>query len=98
MEKYVGVETVRAIAHDYLCVQNDEDAFMAEIDDAAVCVLSELEPQEDVAPVVHGRNMDNACSGLFECSVCGWSCGDTLHGDTETYNFCPNCGAKMDAD
>lgn len=47
--------------------------------------------------VVHGRDVAGTPS-LFECSVCGWRDSDTLTGDTSTYNYCPNCGAKMDAD
>jgi hypothetical protein len=42
-----------------------------------------------------GRNLKKECPTLFECSVCGWECWDTVPCDTETFNFCPNCGAKM---
>ena len=41
-----------------------------------------------------GRNIARHPS-LFECSVCHWQDGDTYTGDTETYNYCPNCGAVM---
>lgn len=61
---------------------------------AGIALQIDLIPRSDVAPVVHGRNLSPL--SLFECSVCGWSCGDTVPGDTETYNFCPHCGAKMD--
>ena len=50
----------------------------------------------DVAPVRHGRNINAEWPSLFECSVCGWSDDDTTTGDTAVYNYCPNCGAKMD--
>ena len=50
----------------------------------------------DVRPVVKGFNKLKDYPSLFECSVCGWECGDTVPGDTETYNFCPNCGARME--
>lgn len=50
---------------------------------------------EDIE-VKRGRNLDAEYSSLFECSVCHWSCWDTLCGDTPTYNYCPNCGARMD--
>lgn len=50
-------------------------------------------PSEDVRPVVRGHNEDGYT--LFTCSVCKWSCFDTVPGDTEEYNFCPNCGADM---
>ena len=53
--------------------------------------LDEL-PSVDAAPVVHGRWIDNGIpeSMLSGCSVCGFSCG------AYTFNYCPNCGAKMD--
>lgn len=51
-------------------------------------------PAADVAPVVHGvwnvvegRRLDNA--------VCS-NCGKHFQAYYEAYNFCPNCGAKMD--
>lgn len=53
-------------------------------------------PAADVAEVKHGRNLSEEWPSLFECSKCGWSCNDTMGGDTEVWNYCPNCGAKMD--
>lgn len=56
-------------------------------------------PAADVVPVRHGRWIEGAenftCGNHnAECSVCGanisWSGCD---GD---FNYCPNCGAKMD--
>ena len=41
-------------------------------------------PAADVAPVVHGRWVYGC-----QCSVCG-----DRH--RPYYNYCPNCGAKMD--
>ena len=51
-------------------------------------------PAADVAPVVHGRWVDNGIPGsmLSGCSVCGFSCG------AFSFSYCPNCGAKMDKD
>lgn len=45
-----------------------------------------------VAPVVHGRWVESDIPGsmLSKCTVCGFRCG------AYTFNFCPNCGAKMD--
>lgn len=42
----------------------------------------------EIVEVVHARFDDGACTN------CGWfgDCEDTPH-----YNFCPGCGAKMDA-
>lgn len=94
MGKYVDLETVRVIAHDYLCVQQDEDAFMSEIEGAST---------SDVALVRHGTwkkvKIPPAVYNLhgFECSVCGYV-DETSHGVSGTpFSYCPTCGAKMDA-
>ena len=52
-------------------------------------------PAADVAPVVHGRWMEHLDE--MECSVCKrqWNYCDN---DTNTFNFCPNCGATMDGE
>lgn len=49
-------------------------------------------PAADVAPVVHGKWVDNGIEGsmLSGCSVCGFSCG------AYSFRYCPSCGAKMD--
>ena len=41
----------------------------------------------------YGKNLNEEWPSLFECSICHWSCWDTYCGDTDTYNYCPNCGA-----
>lgn len=48
----------------------------------------------DVAPVVHGRW--RYCGFLQECQACGEIY--SVHGGNsgKPWNFCPNCGAKMD--
>lgn len=53
-------------------------------------------PAADVAPVVHGRWIDNEANGYkwaFVCSLCGYVDG---HPFDNRHNFCPNCGARMD--
>ena len=49
-------------------------------------------PTVDVAPVRHGRWVDNGIpdSMLSGCSVCGFTCGSS------SFFYCPICGAKMD--
>lgn len=59
-------------------------------------------PAADVAPVVHGKWMVKQIDSFrkFEitCSVCGWTGIDNYdsYDDPADYNYCPNCGAKMD--
>ena len=51
-------------------------------------------PTIDVAPVKHGRWGSNGIpdSVLSACSVCGFGCG------AYSFQYCPNCGARMDGD
>ena len=56
-------------------------------------------PAADVAEVVHGRWIDGAedftCGNHnAECSIC--RCYVSWGGCDEDFNYCPNCGAKMD--
>lgn len=66
-----------------------------EVDD-----LIKVLPTADVAEVRHGIWIEGAehfTNGFYEaeCSVCGnyirWN-----EGNSGEWNFCPNCGAKMD--
>ena len=54
--------------------------------------LKEYEDAADVAPVRHGRWLDNGIpeSMLSLCSECGIVYG------SRGFNYCPNCGARMD--
>ena len=57
--------------------------------------IIEAIPAADVAPVRHGRWIKPTRvpdSMLDECSLCGFDCG------AYTFNYCPNCGAKMDGE
>ena len=49
-------------------------------------------PSADVAPVRHGRWAETVTDGFLfvSCSACGFKTGRI------DYNYCPNCGAKMD--
>nr|DAG72667.1 MAG TPA: dehydrogenase accessory protein [Caudoviricetes sp.] len=62
---------------------------------AVLCPLDEVSgvidacPTVDAVPVVHAHRVDN--SGFYSrCSECG---GVLPYGG----NYCPNCGARMDA-
>ena len=51
-------------------------------------------PTADVAPVRHGRWIKYQIPPIICCSNCDWAT------DVEEKNFqyCPNCGAKMDGE
>ena len=49
----------------------------------------------DVAPVVNGRWIEQekyTFGTMYDCSICGTRILDNGH----SWNYCPNCGAKMD--
>ena len=54
-------------------------------------------PAADVAPVRHGRWIEQCEESFYSCSACGteWI---TIEGTPEEngMDFCPHCGARMD--
>ena len=72
-----------------------EDAYMTQKD-----VIDEM-PTVDAKPIRHGHwipvNPDVYGAEYFECSVCGMYSRDGLIRKELDYEYCPNCGAKMDA-
>ena len=49
----------------------------------------------DVAPVVHGRWVEKekyTFGIMYDCSLCE----DRILDNGNSWNYCPNCGAKMD--
>lgn len=64
----------------------------------SVMEYAELLPTVDAVPVVHGRweyiQQTLTTLSQLRCSFCGWwSLDPSIDG---AYNYCPNCGAKMD--
>ena len=56
---------------------------------SVINMIEGLQP-DDVAPVVHGRWIDDDCA-FMRCSLCGYE------NDWEWATlYCPNCGARMD--
>ena len=55
----------------------------------------EYTPPADVAPVRHGRWVEQekyTFGTMYDCSICDNRILDNGH----SWNYCPNCGAKMD--
>ena len=46
----------------------------------------------DVVPVVHGRWIEYQIPHIICCSNCDWATGT----EQKNFQYCPNCGAKMD--
>lgn len=62
----------------------------------------EIIPAADVAEVKHGKwegkQLDNFKKYQVACSNCGWIGIENYdsYNDPSDFNYCPNCGAKMD--
>ena len=67
----------------------------AEIGDV-IDIIDEA-PTVDAVEVVHGRWVEDTVYDMIACTECGhaWNIIDNC---TETFNYCPNCGAKMDGE
>lgn len=80
MAEYIEREALRDALYD-------ADAITME----GVKILNQF-PAADVEPVMHGRWVSNGIpdSVLSKCSLCGIMYGSS------SFNYCPNCGSKMD--
>lgn len=79
----------------------DRNALIAEYDRVHVGEAGKarqlmVEAQEvDAVPVKHGR-WKYVSIGRYACSLCGFE--PFYEGKISTLNYCPNCGARMDAE
>jgi rubrerythrin len=78
-------------------LENGENEFV--YDTNAVLESIDAQPAVDAAPVVHGHWIDKTTTakGLsiyrFVCSACGHI---FFNAGIDNFNFCPDCGARMD--
>ena len=62
------------------------------------CIMNEnrcINTAADVAPVRHGRWIEQekyTFGVMYDCSICD----DRILDNGHSWNYCPNCGAKMD--
>ena len=97
MAEYIEREAAMLLPElpkEYRHYQTDnlDDAYEQGWDDALCCL--EHIPAADVAPVVHGQW--KASGGLLECQNCG-EIYSTLGGNEgKAWDYCPDCGARMD--
>lgn len=81
------------IRRDHYDRKNGNKHFINGIE--SVLEYAENLPSADVAPVVHGRWIED--HDYLKCPECGvmvkW---DFTFFDIGNWNYCPNCGAKMD--
>lgn len=103
MKKYIDCETlvqlIRDKAHSLKREQNLYTSQSARAFDGLAKQIEEM-PAADVAEVKHGEwileREPNGKPYCFHCSICD----DDFHyiGIKVAYDYCPNCGAKMDGE
>ena len=99
MAKYIDREALEIdLNHrlNFLMGENGEyDHYTSGFDEAVTRV--ENFPSADVAPVRHGRWIEQekyTFGVMYDCSICG----DRILDNGHSWNYCPNCGARMDGD
>ena len=87
MDEYIDREAAQTSCRKYSFAES-YDAF------AVDCILKAI-PAADVAPVRHGRWIEQekyTFGTMYDCSICG----DRILDNGHPWNYCPKCGAKMD--
>lgn len=92
MSRYIDADALLKELHK--AKEENEKARMVLIDYDFETLIKDA-PTVYIEPVRQGNNMSEYPS-IFKCSECGCSDNDTYTCDTKEYNYCPNCGAKMD--
>lgn len=112
MSRYIDADAFIAEKREQYCKEcdrrkgkrNGKQTILYEIGEAPcrACGIDDMiddiedAPTADVAPVVHGHweTIYNDCGhyGFVKCTACGDEYGSL------TNRYCPNCGAKMDAE
>ena len=90
---------IEQIKHSDVCVfymrgMSGDEIARRVIDATKRCIVTDLEQLPTIDPVKHGRWIDDSQDGKgmwFLCSECGESAPEV-----EPWDYCPNCGAKMD--
>lgn len=93
MAEYIERESVEKFIMDGL---NNSDVYERFGHDA-IKIIAEVHymPAADVAPVRHGQWIEQekyTFGTFYDCSICDNRILDNGH----SWNYCPNCGAKMD--
>lgn len=89
MAEYISKDQIHEITKPF------KDSFLSFLTDEVDRLIDTMKPA-DVQPVKHGKNLKEEYPTLFQCSVCGCEDWDTSEVNYGEYNYCPNCGARMD--
>ena len=94
----------RLISLDEALKSTRDEIYWTESQQAAVRFFLVQQPRVDAVEVVHGRwierPLDNFRKYEVKCSECGFVGIGNYDQYLEPYdfNYCPNCGAKMDGE
>ena len=94
MAEYIEREAIMEfpIRKDHCDKEHANEHFIFGIE--SVLEYVENLPADDVAPVVHGRWKKSG--SLLECQYCGEIYSQLGGNAGKSWNYCPNCGAKME--
>ena len=102
MKEYIERESLLKTFGDILKYQEEQDYWWQTTTTKIAINKICNAPTEDVAPVVHGEWIHSSrgfdVEGDYECSLCHSPSGIKHFYNGEKYAYCPDCGARMDAD
>lgn len=96
MAEYIEREALEMTLNhrlSFLMAENSEYDHYTSGYDEAVDTVENFPSAADVAPVVHGRWRESG--HLLECQSCGEIYSRIVGNAGKLWNYCPNCGAKM---
>ena len=90
---------MRLIDSDALLERIKKDPLFPLVEEYGISGVIEAQPTVDAVPVRHGKW--NCGDDMFEyaiCSACKWDSGEAWEYAKKNFIYCPNCGARMDAE
>ena len=91
-------EFLENVRQDYIEKNTYSSDFAASVIETVQDNYLALAPTVDAVEVVHGHWVSDEGDVLFHCSECDTQISTSWDYDDLLWNYCPNCGAKMDGD
>ena len=108
MAEYINREQLLELINEDCKYKNSTNEYTRgcnDVCDWAIKVIKNI-PATDVQKVRHGKWIEMERGHYFKCSECrnpipyrfGWMSYNNVIKNNIYYNYCPNCGARMDGD